>query len=141
MTYATKQNLIDRFGQVEIAQLTDRSAGTTIDDTVVSRALEDADAMINGYLQGRYTLPLASVPAMLVTVACNIARYQLFEDRVTEIVRQRYEDAIAWLKDVAAGRVALGLDAAGDETQQETGTVDYEANDRVFDQDSLASFG
>lgn len=140
MSYATKQNLIDRFGQTELAQLTDRVNGTTIDDTVVNRALEDADAMINGYLQARYSLPLSSVPPMLVTVACNIARYQLFEDRVTEIVRQRYEDAIAWLKDVAAGRVSLGLDAAGAETETEGGVVDYKANDRVFDADTLADY-
>lgn len=140
MTYAVKQNLIDRFGQTELAQLTDRVDGTTIDDAVVNRALEDADGIINGYIQARYTLPLSSLPPRIVTVACDIARYQLFEDAVTEIVRQRYEDAIAWLKGVSAGKVSLGLDAAGAETETESGTVDYEANDRVFNRDTLAEY-
>jgi phage gp36-like protein len=140
VTYAVKQNLIDRFGVTELAQLTDRVDGETIDDTVVARALEDADGLINGYLQSRYALPLASVPATIVAIACNIARYQLFEDHVTEIVRKRYEDAIAWLKDVAAGKVSLGLDGSGDETETESGTVDFDANDRVFNTTTLADY-
>jgi phage gp36-like protein len=140
VTYAVKQNLIDRFGETELAQLTDRDAGEVINDATLNRSLEDADAIINSYLQTRYTLPLASVPPRIVEVACDIARYKLFEDRVTDIVRQRYVDAIAWLKDVAAGKASLGLDAAGVETESESGTVDYEANDRVFNQDALAEY-
>ena len=138
--YATKQNLIDRFGESELAQLTDRDAGTTIDDTVVNRALADADSLINGYLQTRYTLPLSSVPPVLEGVASDIARYYLFEDRATEIVEARYKDRVGWLKDVSTGKASLGLDAAGDETATETGTVDYNANDRVFDKDTLSDF-
>jgi len=140
MTYAVKQNLIDRFGQTELAQLTDRVDGETIDDAVLSRALDDADAIINSYLQTRYTLPLASVPPRIVEVACDIARYKLFEDRVTDIVRQRYSDALAWLKDVAAGKAGLGLDAAGVETESDSGTVDYDSSDRVFSRDALAEY-
>ena len=140
MNYAVKQNLIDRFGQTELAQLTDRVDGETIDDAVLNRALDDADAIINSYLQTRYTLPLASVPPRIVEVACDIARYKLYEDRVTDIVRQRYSDAIAWLKDVSSGRAGLGLDAAGVETTQDTGAVDYRANERVFDRDTLADY-
>ena len=138
--YATKQNLIDRFGESELAQLTDRDAGTTIDDTVVNRALADADSLINGYLQTRYTLPLSSVPPVLEGVASDIARYYLFEDRAPEIVEARYKDRVGWLKDVSTGKASLGLDAAGDETATETGTVDYNANDRVFDKDTLSDF-
>jgi phage gp36-like protein len=140
MTYAVKQNLIDRFGETELAQLTDRTSGTTVNDTVITRALDDADSLINGYLQTRYSLPLTSVPPVLVAAACDIARYYLFEDRVPEIVEKRYATRISWLKDVAAGRASLGLDAAGEETVTETGGVDYTANDRIFTKDALEGF-
>lgn len=110
MTYATQQNLIDRFGEDELIQLTDRAGLDAIDATVISRALGDADATINGYLAARYTLPLSSpVPEILERLACDIARYALFEDQVTEIVEKRYKDAIALLRDVSAGRAELGL--------------------------------
>lgn len=111
MTYASQQNLIDRFGEDELIQLTDRANTGLISSTVVARALADADAEINGYLSTRYTLPLSPVPAVLEKLACDIARYQLFENSVTEIVQERYENAVRFLKDVASGKVTLGVDS------------------------------
>lgn len=131
MTYAVQQDLVDRFGSAEIAELTDRTNGTTIDAAVLGKALQDADDEINGYLAVRYTLPLASPPLILKRLACDIARYFLFEDRATEIVTQRYRDAIAYLKDVAAGKVSIGMDAANAEPAS-ADLPKADAGDRVF---------
>lgn len=140
MTYATKQDMIDRFGEVELKQLTDRAGAIeTIDDTVLGKSLADADAEINGYLAGRYTLPLASTPLILVGHACDIARYRLYDDRATEHVRQRYEDALKYLRDVGAGKISLGLDV-GNQPQAEAGGARAEGDDRVFTRDNLPDF-
>ena len=112
MTYASKQNLIDRYGSDELLQLTDRANTGSIDDTVITRALADADAEINGYLATRFALPLSPVPTALEKLACDIARYRLYEDRVTELVKDRYKDAVRFLQDVSAGKVMLGVDTA-----------------------------
>ena len=129
MSYAIKQNLIDRYGSDELVQLTDRSNSGLIDDTVITRALADADAEINGYLATRYTLPLSPVPAVLEKLACDLARYRLYEDQVTELVQQRYEDAIRFLRDVASGKI--NLDAAGALPLQ-SGGASFDAGGRVF---------
>lgn len=107
MTYATQADLVDRFGETEVAQRTDRINGTNIDTMVLGRALADADAEIDGYLATRYRLPLASVPAVLVRLASDMARYQLCVGGVPEAVRQRYEDAVSLLKRMASGDVQL----------------------------------
>mgnify|MGYP001018410175 CR=1 len=132
MTYASQQNLIDRFGEDELIQLTDRASLDAIDATVVARALADADAEINGYLSTRYTLPLSPVPAVLEKLACDIARYQLFENAVTEIVTERYENAIRFLKDVAAGKVTLGVDGNGDTAATISNSVQISSTTPVF---------
>lgn len=111
MAYATQQNLIDRFSEAELIQLTDRTGSNVIDPVVVARALADADAQIDGYLAVRYALPLASVPGVLEKLACDIARYQLYDDRVTETVKTRFEQAIKFLQDVASEKATLGLSA------------------------------
>ena len=105
MGYATKQNLIDRFDEKELVELTDRAtpAAGAIDDQVLNRALADADARINAFLAPRYTLPIDPVPGVLEQTACDIARYYLYEDRVTDQVKRRYDDAMAFLKNVANG--------------------------------------
>lgn len=107
MPYATQADLETRFGSKELAKLTDRTAGSVIDAAVVDRALVDAAAEIDGYLAVRYQLPLASVPVALAQPACDIARYNLWGERATEPIKQRYEAAVSRLKDIAGGRFKL----------------------------------
>lgn len=109
MTYATQSDLETRFGAAEILQLADRDGSGAVDTGVVAGALAEADAEINAYLEGRYALPLATVPAILVRLACDIARYRLAADTPLEEVRKRYEDARRMLESLASGRVRLGL--------------------------------
>ncbi|MCU0963538.1 MAG: DUF1320 domain-containing protein [Burkholderiaceae bacterium] len=107
MTYATQLDLEDRFGTTELAQLTDPDAGAVIDTDTVARALADADAEIDARLAVRYALPLASVPAVLVRLAADLARYFLWDARASEQVRNRYKDAVALLDKIASGAVEL----------------------------------
>lgn len=138
MTYATESDMTERFGALELEQLTDRAAGLVIDTVVLGRALGDADAEINGYLATRYTLPLASTPAVLVRVACDIARYQLFEKGATDSVRQRYQDAVSLLKRLSSGEVQLAGAAAA--AVAGTDTVQYSFAPRQMSADNLAGF-
>lgn len=141
MTYAAKQDMIDRFGDEELALLTDRVNGAVVDDVVLTRALEDADAKINAYIGKRYSLPLASMPRVILAAAADIARYGLYEDRATETVKERHGAAIKFLESVAAGRVSLGDIASAIEIPGETGGPAVQAPDRVFTQDTLKDFG
>jgi len=131
MTYATQQDLIDRFGADELTQLTDRTNSGTIDAAVIAKALADAYDEINSYVATRYTLPFATTPNVVKRIAGDIARYFLYEDRATDQVTKRYEDAIKFLKSVASGGVTLGLDAANQVATQ-SGGPDFKAGDRVF---------
>lgn len=109
MTYANREELVARFGDAELVQLTDRNRAGEVDEAVLAPALADADAEIDSYLAGRYALPLETVPPVVVAAACDLARFRLYGIRAPEPVRQRYEDARAWLRDLSAGRVLLNL--------------------------------
>lgn len=107
MSYTNLAEMVDRFGQRELEQLTDKAAGNSIDPLVLGRALADADAEIDARLAVRYALPLASVPLVLARVAADIARYHLWADAASEAVRTRYKDALKLLDQIAAGQVDL----------------------------------
>lgn len=139
MTYATQADMTDRYGETELAQRTNRVDGTTIDTTVLARALADADAEIDAYLAGRYALPVATVPTVLVRVACDVARYRLYEDGATDVVRQRYEDATGFLKRVSSGDVVLGDLAAAADTAS-TGLAYHQSAPRQITDDSMRGF-
>ena len=143
MTYVTKQGLIDRFGEQELVQLTDRTniPVSTVDDTVVERAIADASAEIDGYLAKVLQLPLTVVPDVLGKKAADIARYFLYGDRADKEsqVTRSYNEALRWLENVSKGLVQL---TDGPETPAAAGggQVQASAPNRVFTRDSLRGF-
>jgi phage gp36-like protein len=117
MAYCTQQDMTDRFGADELIQLTDRAgAADAIDTTVLGQAISDADDTINGYIAGRYDLPLSSTPGVLVRNACDLAHYYLYGVNVVpDVVQKRYDAAIKYLTLLGKGEVTLGLDGDGAE--------------------------
>ena len=131
--------MIDRFGEQELIELTDRANTGAINATVLTQALIDADAEINAYLASRYTLPLASVPPTLAKCAAEIARYQLYDTRASEQVKARYDDAIKFFKLLASGSVSLGLDPVN-QPVADVGSVQVKAGTRVFNATNLSDY-
>lgn len=139
--FATEADMLVRFSETELVQLTNRNKrATTIDSLVLDRALTDADAEIEARLVARYTLPLATVPWLLVNLACDIARWRLYDDRATDQVTRRYEDAVKRLSEIASGKLSLGLDAEAAATPPVDGPTATPTT-RVFSRDLLKDYG
>ncbi len=115
--YVTQSQLVDRKGTKLLLDLTDRAMPRSglIDAVVVTRAITDACALIDGYLSDRYQLPFSIVPASLIPIATDVAIYFLHGQLSTEKVRLDYQDALKALHDIQAG--TFKLDVAGTEPQ------------------------
>lgn len=144
--YCTIAQFIVIFGELEAIELTnlDRPEAIATDDEQLERALTDASAMIDGYIQNRVRLPLEplQMPQVLTSCCADIARYRLDRLRCRDEVRLRYEDWIAWLKDVAKGLVNLGLDSQVPPVSPTLvpDRVYVQASDRIFTDDGLRGF-
>jgi phage gp36-like protein len=134
--YTSEQELIDRFGEVELIALTNRDdpAASVIDATALEAAIGDAQDEVDGYLAaGGYSVPLEyPIPPRVVRVASDMTRWHLYDDQATDEVRRRYEDARAWLRDVAGGRVALIGDAVTTAATSALGATAYTTPASVF---------
>ena len=82
---------------------------------------------------------LPTVPAVLVRLACDVARYRLWRDRASEEVRRRYEDAIKLLINISRGVVALGL-AEADPAPQPSLASFAAGAERVFGRANTAGY-
>ncbi len=126
-TYATQADLSDRYGAEELLQLAPMPDGVTLNSAKVARACEDAGDLADGYLRGRHALPLTAIPPLLRRLTAAIARYELHlggDRQPTEQVTRDRDAAIAFLKDVQAGKADLGIDAQGAEPAEEAaGTI------------------
>lgn len=111
MPYSSLQLMSDRYGERTLVALTDRTYPATgaLDLAVVTRALADADAMIDGYLAVRYGLPLASVPALIENIAGSIAIYNLHVAAPDPKVQADYDQALRTLRDVSRGDIRLSV--------------------------------
>lgn len=120
MPYINRAYYEARFGERELIELTDRAEEGLgmVDDSVFTAAESDAASLIDGYLRARYVVPMLSPTGDVKFHAGSIARYILHRDGKPPEVQSAYDSAIAWLKDVAAGRVTLPADIAAASTER-----------------------
>ncbi|MBA1445877.1 MAG: DUF1320 domain-containing protein [Chromatiales bacterium] len=136
MSYCTQQDLIDRFGEDELIQLTDRNDLGMIDSAMVDAATNRSDNKIDRYCRDRYILPLN--PAVdVLDIACDLSRFYLYEDNTTEEVEKRRDQALTDLRDIATGRQKLSAAIA---TTGSSGMPEFQTGTRVFSRDTLDGF-
>lgn len=130
--YATKQDMIDRYGEEPLIELTDRADPPegVIDDAVLDAALIDASATIDGYIMRRYELPLSGVPLVVKGHCMTIAWYRLHRGVHTEETRADYNDALGFLRELSTG-MAL-LDVGGTEPASANAQVRAVSSGRTF---------
>lgn len=164
--YASATQLLERYNAEEIAQRADHSipglvggdllkkaaagedlSGYTPEEQEaaeaalanVERALQDAGHTINGYISGRYQLPLSQVPEVLKLHCCQIARFVLFDDDAPKQVETLYQASIKFLRDVSSGAADLGLTATGSTAQPSAG-AEMVSSGLVFSRDNSKGF-
>lgn len=140
--YATPDNMLSRFGEQDLTLLTERedSVPGEINFVLLEQALRDASAEIDGYIAGRYVLPLTTVPAVLERNCCDIARYFLYGDKAPEQVEKRYTAVVKFLTAVSKGDISLGLATTGETAGQSELTVSIESAGSVFGRKSAKGF-
>lgn len=132
MAYATREAFINQHGLDGVLVVADRDQDGQPDDLVIDQHLADASAEIDSYVGQRHRLPLPQVPAVLVRVCGDVAMYLLSREgtSLTEDKRKRYEDAVAYLRRVAAGEISLGLPTPPEE--ESSGMAFFEAQPKRF---------
>lgn len=165
MIYATVADLVARFGELELVQLTDLEniPPSVIDVARVDLKIGDACAFVDGYVGQVYRLPLmgcarpAAVPGaspeyvappVLVRIACDLARYYLHDDLAPENeVYRRYKAAVKDLEAIASGTAQLACPWGGSpgavlaaDAQSGGNEVRAEFSPRQVTDDSLRGF-
>jgi phage gp36-like protein len=144
MAYSSLDDIKDVIPEGFIIQLTDDAGAGSIDTQKVSKAIADADEVIDGYLRGRYTLPLPAVPSLIRKLSVDLAVFNLYSRRpelaMPETVMVRYNSAIKMLEGIQKGVITLG--AVDFEPVPEPG--EYRVNktdeDRIFSKEVLSRY-
>ncbi len=126
--YADTDDAFDLYGSDYVNTSVRLTTEGDPDLDTLCKALVKASSEIDSYLSIQYTLPLATVPEVIVQACIDMAIYRTSADAGTgtEEKRKRYDDAIRWLKDIArgiAGIIIVGDAAPATQSPEFTGPV------------------
>lgn len=143
--YCVKADIEKHLKQDVLVDLTDDTGAGTVNESVVTACIVAADALIDGYLRGRYTVPLSTVPALVKEVSVNLAIYELYNRTkallVTEQIEKNRTFYIDLLGNIAKGTVTLDVvDQSGLAVTTSFAASSKTASDRVFTPDLLGAY-
>ncbi len=150
MPYATQDDLVPlRMTLADLVELTDdtesddEAGAGEVNTATIDAALTEASARVDSYCRQRYTTPLQPSDT-IKGITLDITQYLLFTRRRTtkpnETVGQRYDQAIAFLKDVAAGKASLDQPASAAEPQQGSGDATVTRRRQAFSHRNLGGW-
>ena len=93
--YCTSQDIETQISTPTLIQLSSDNGQDAIDQVVVEEAIIYASTLIDGYLRGRYNLPLNTHFPLLRVLCIDISIYRLYSRRVyteiPEVISEAYK--------------------------------------------------
>lgn len=136
--YCTIEDIQNLIPAMILSQLTNS------DDLLIAKAIQDAQATINAYLQGAYNISEISESALLKDICQKISVYNLYSrfsaDETPQIVSTNYKIAIGELEKIQSGKLSLGLIDGTPEPRTAEIFSNKNSYSKTFSIDTLAGF-
>lgn len=136
MDYCTIEDIETQTSTPTLIQLTSDDGQEIVDRVVAQEAILYSTSLINGYLRGRYSLPLNIHFPLLRILAIDISIYRLYARRMRnempEVIETAYKNAIATLKDIQKGTITLESENDLFETS-DFSVAEYKTNKDILD--------
>ena len=121
--YITREDVAAAVSRAELVQLSNDEGYGEPDWQIVDRAIAYACELADGYLMGRYALPLETAPSILRHLCTDIARHWLHQRRINAAefpkpLQAAYDNAVKLLVQIRDGKIHLGVRAAAAATEK-----------------------
>jgi len=114
MRYCTRADIGNAIPEMTLIQLSnDDPAAMSPNESVIEDGVRQAEELVDGYLRGRYNLPIDPVPTVLRDAVVYLARHWLYQRRpegaLPDAVKDSRKDTIKLLESIRDGVVTLGM--------------------------------
>lgn len=114
MRYCTRADIGKAIPELTLTQLSnDDPAAMLPNEEVIEDGVRQGEELVDGYLRGRYNLPLDPVPTVLRDAVVFLTRYWLYQRRpegaIPNAVKDSRKDTIKLLESIRDGVVSLGM--------------------------------
>lgn len=111
MEYCTIEDIETQTSTPTLIQLTSDDGQEAVNRVVALEAVLYSSTLIDGYLRGRYSLPLNTHFPLLRILAIDLSIYRLYARRMRnempEVIETAYKNAISTLRDIQKGVISL----------------------------------
>ena len=147
MEYCTIEDIETQTSTPTLIQLTSDDGQEAVNRVVALEAVLYSSTLIDGYLRGRYSLPLNTHFPLLRILSIDLAIYRLYSRRMRndmpEVIQTNYNNAISTLKDIQKGIISLESESDTLETASYNPN-EYRTNkdilDRLFGKQKLSEY-
>ena len=138
MRYCTRADIGNAIPEMTLIQLSnDDPAALSPNDNVIEDGVRQAEELVDGYLRGRYNLPLDPVPTVLRDAVVYLARHWLYQRRpegaLPDSVKDSRKDTVKLLESIRDGVVTLGMPSG--HAAPEPGEIRVRARPQQFGRD------
>jgi len=145
MRYCTVDQLLLSMSERTLIELSndDVYQTTGVNAPVVAQVIDDAEQLVDGYLSGRYDMPLPIVPTILRQITRAIACHMLYARRpdgreLPQAVSDLYRTQIRLLEHIRDGRISLGIPKGP--TYPSSGEFKVISRPKLFDRSTLEDY-
>ncbi|EOF4357789.1 gp436 family protein [Pseudomonas aeruginosa] len=143
MHYCTRADIGKAIPELTLTQLSnDDPTAELPDESVIEDGVRQAEELVDGYLRGRYDLPLDPVPSVLRDAVVYLTRHWLYQRRpegaIPEAVKDSRKDTLKLLESIRDGVVTLGMPSG--EAAPEPGKIRARARRQQFGDDLLERY-
>ncbi len=121
--YCQIEDIQKQVSKDTLIQLTDDNQVSEIDSVIVEEAILYSETLINGYLRGRYSIPIINIglgtepPDILKILAVDLSIYRLYSRRfqtdTPDSISEKYKNSIRILEQIQKGIISLGIETTG----------------------------
>ena len=143
--YCTIDDIQKQTSKDTLIQLTDDNQSGEIDTIIADEAILYSETLINGYLVGRYSIPvMGAIPDMLKILAIDLSIYRLYSRRIqTDIpvsISEKYKNSIRILEQIQKGIVSLSIASTGNVIHMAVYKTNKSHRDRIFTKEFLDDY-
>lgn len=146
--YCTQQDIEKQITTPTLIQLTSDDSQNAVDETVTFEAILYSSTLIDGYLRGKYTLPLDTHFPLLRIIAIDLSIYRLYSRRLQadmpDSILEQYKESIKTLEKIQKGTIALEIETDNSSQSNVIEIKEYITNktpsDRTFSHEVLSEY-
>ena len=142
--YCSVEDIEKQITHETLVQLTNDNSLPEVDEAVTFEAILYSSTLIDGYLRGRYNLPLDTNLPLLRIIAIDLSIYRLYSRRLQadmpESILAQYKETIKTLDKIQKGTITLELENSQEALQNNESLTNKNPNDRIFSHEVLNGY-